>query len=77
MLSPPQVFLRGRVYAPAHPGATALVTQGDRSTPRTLLPTSSTKRSGAGTLITVAAAANARSSAPQVPMASWVASLKT
>jgi predicted amidohydrolase YtcJ len=26
----PRVFVRGRVYAPVHPGATALVSQGDR-----------------------------------------------
>jgi predicted amidohydrolase YtcJ len=30
MVSSPQVYVRGRVYAPAHPDATALVTQGDR-----------------------------------------------
>ena len=29
-ISPPRVFVRGRIYAPAHPGATALVSQGDR-----------------------------------------------
>jgi predicted amidohydrolase YtcJ len=29
-MSPPRVFVGGRVYAPAHPGATALVSQGDR-----------------------------------------------
>ncbi|HWJ54292.1 MAG TPA: amidohydrolase family protein [Propionibacteriaceae bacterium] len=29
-VSPPRVFVRGRLYAPTHPGATALVSQGDR-----------------------------------------------
>jgi predicted amidohydrolase YtcJ len=30
MVFPPRVFVRGRIYSPAHPGATALVSQGDR-----------------------------------------------
>ena len=30
MLSSPRVYVRGRVYAPAQPGATALVSRGDR-----------------------------------------------
>ena len=30
MLSTPRAYVRGRVYAPAHARATALVTRGDR-----------------------------------------------